>query len=92
MKKLVFEYLVEKNLIKDMEGGHAKNSIKVCNNNEVVLSGNRLGLIELADYILNVALSDLEGYHIHLDESNFFDETNLELIILKQDDITHSIN
>ena len=89
MKKIVYKYLTENNIISNTAGDYATNSIKICNDKEIILSGNRLGLIELADYIVNIALSDVEEYHIHLDETNFFDSTNLELVILKQKEVDH---
>lgn len=33
---------------------------------DVILSGNRTGLLELAAIIQKVALSDQDGYHVHL--------------------------
>ena len=45
----------------------------------LLLSGNQAGIIQLADFILHIALSD--GTHIHLDEGNFFDASNCECII-----------
>jgi hypothetical protein len=84
MENLVYNYLIENNMLPDKVGKCATNSLNICNNKDIVLSGNCLGLIELADYILNVALSNVDNYHVHLDETNFFDDTKLELVILKQ--------
>ena len=51
---------------------------------EIVLSGNKLGLIMIADYILSVAMSD-DKCHIHLDENNFFDIADKQLVIELED-------
>ena len=83
MKTSLVEMLIKN---EDIDRGHdqiATNFIKKIGENEVVLSGNKLGLILLADYILSIALSTNTPDHIHLDESNFFDTADVELIIEK---------
>jgi len=85
IKNLICDYLIKEKLI-NIDNSHAENFIEIYNEREVVISGNRLGLIELADYIVSVALSDVDKYHLHLDETNFFNSTNLELVILSQNE------
>lgn len=63
----------------------AINQLRISPQNEVILSGNKHGLIMLADYIVNIALSDVSGTHLHLDAENFFDDANCDLIISKLD-------
>jgi len=80
MDQAIFNYLEEKGVIKSIKDDHGAISLKA-SDNDIVITGNRLELIMLADYILNVALADVDGWHIHLDEINFFDESSKELII-----------
>ena len=79
MEQRIYNHLREMGILALEEGAVAINLIKIIGD-EVVLSGNRLGLIMLADYIINIALSD-DGSHIHLDQNNFFDDGEQELII-----------
>jgi hypothetical protein len=79
MNQRIYNYLKEKGILVSQEGDIATNTIKVIED-EVVLSGNKLGLIMLADYMINIALSD-NGSHIHLDQDNFFDDGDKQLII-----------
>ena len=79
MQQLIYEYLRKSGLFRTDSNDLANNSIKVTKD-EVVLTGNKLGLIMLADYIVNIALSDA-GSHIHLDLDNFFDIADSQLII-----------
>lgn len=81
MYKLI-EELVNNNIINGEE--IAFNEVKV-SNNEVMIYGNRMGLILLADELLKIALEDKPNAHIHLDESNFFDKNTHELIISKNE-------
>jgi len=80
MRQLIFDYLEEKGIIESIKNDHGAISLKA-SDKDIVVSGNRLELIMLADYILNVALADFDGYHVHLDELNLFDEVSKELIV-----------
>ena len=82
MEELVFNLLKEKNCISD-EDVIAYNEIHV-EENEVIIRGNKLGLIQLADYLVQMAINDKDSHHIHLDGNNFFDKANYEMIILKE--------
>jgi len=80
MDQIVFDYLESKGVIDLIKNNIGKISLKIIDD-DIVISGNRLELIMLADYILNAALADFNGWHIHLDELNFFDEVDKGLII-----------
>ena len=79
MEQIICNYLKENGILALKGEDIAINSIKSIGD-EVVLSGNKLGLIMLADYITSIALS-VNGSHIHLDQNNFFDDGEKQLII-----------
>ena len=81
MEELIFELLQKKNLIKDNEK-IAYNEVNI-EEDAVIIKGNKVGLIQLADYLVQIAISDKEYCHVHLDNSNFFDRANCEIIIVK---------
>ncbi|MEN2774178.1 Imm32 family immunity protein [Acetivibrio clariflavus] len=83
MEELVFEMLKTKGLINDKDDLVANNEIEV-NGNEVIVKGNKRGLILLADYLVKIAISDSLNKHIYLDIDNFFDKANCDLIICKE--------
>lgn len=82
MEELVFDLLKEKNLIQD-EDVIAYNEVNI-EEKEVIIKGNKLGLIQLADYFVQIAISDMDKQHIHLDDVNYFDKANCEMIIVKE--------
>ena len=59
--------------------------IKVASeNNKVVISANREGLISMVNHLLNLAQVDVPcGTHIHLDEYNALEDSSIDLIIEK---------
>ena len=59
--------------------------IKVASeNNKVVISANREGLISMVNHLLNLAQVDVPcGTHIHLDEYNALEDGSIDLIIEK---------
>ena len=59
--------------------------IKVASENDkVVISANREGLISMANHLLNLAQVDVPcGTHIHLDEYNALEDGSIDLIIEK---------
>ena len=79
MQQFIYNYLKNNNLLSS-EDTTATNFLNVIGN-EIVISGNKMGLILLADYILNIALSENNGKHIHLDDDNFFDKAEKQLIL-----------
>lgn len=88
MGNIIFDYLAQQGLIEETESAKAQNEITIEDNRPtVVLKGNRLGLIMLADYLVSVALSKTDNHHIHLDMDNFFDKGNAELIIVNNQDL-----
>ena len=85
IENIIQKFLQKNNKLSFEKDGYiAINKLKSFND-EVVLSGNKLGLILFADYVLSVALSSGEGCHIHLDENNFFDMSDKKLIIELED-------
>ena len=83
MDELVFELLKTKDFVNEKEDLIANNEIQT-NGNEVIIKGNKRGLILLADYLVQIAISDSAKQHIHLDIDNFFDKANCEMIISKE--------
>ena len=64
-------------MIEWIDGFEIKAGIE---NNEIILSANREGLLSLAKHLM--VLADGEpGEHIHYDEHNAFEEGSAELII-----------
>lgn len=56
------------------------------NDNEVTIKGDKNDLVDLANYILNVALSDKEKDHIHLDELTLVDDnSDITNLIIEKD-------
>lgn len=60
--------------------------IKVtCEDDTVVISANRDGLLSLANHLINLAQDTVPtGTHLHLDEQNSLEELSKELIIEKE--------
>ena len=85
MKEIIFNLLKKEGYLRsDNRNSIALNKIKF-EDKSVLIEGNKLGLILLSEYILQIALSELNNDHIHLDDLNFFDEANVELIISKSE-------
>ncbi|MGI5873386.1 MAG: Imm32 family immunity protein [Bacillota bacterium] len=55
-------------------------SVSAHNNNEVILSANKEGLLSLAGQLRALA-EGAPGDHIHYDEGNALEEGSLEMII-----------
>ncbi|NLW89002.1 MAG: hypothetical protein GXY43_04665 [Clostridiaceae bacterium] len=83
MEEIVLKQLKNMGLLGEKDDWVAKNEIEV-NANEVIIKGNKIGLIMLADYLAHIAIHYNSGQHIHLDYDNFFDKANCELIIEKE--------
>ena len=64
-----------------------KNGIKISlDNNELIIKGNKLDLMELANYINDLAKSDLIIDHIHLDELTLIDNnSSIKNIIIEKE-------
>ena len=82
MEIVVPEYNVNTGLRLCWSDGY---SIKISkNDNEVIISANREGLLSLANHLLNLAQKDVPcGAHIHLDEYNSLEDGSLDLIVEK---------
>lgn len=81
-KEIIKKYLKEKNHLKETGKGIDISNYK----NEILIKGSELDLIELADYIISVALSDNKQDHIHLDDLTLINKNSeiKELIIEKE--------
>lgn len=67
---------------------HLAKGISVnVSNNDVVISGSRSDLVELADYIVGVALSSKDNDHVHIDDLTLINDKSCitNLIIEKND-------
>ena len=80
MDRIIYNYLKEKNMLDKNAQDNTTISLEITDN-DVIIKGGRIELIELADYILNIALGSFNGCHIHLDQHYFFDEAEKELIV-----------
>lgn len=60
-------------------------SIKIStNDNEIIISANREGLLSLANHLLNLAQANVPcGTHIHLDEYDSLEDGSQSIIIEK---------
>ena len=82
IKKDILKKLIEDNYSNDNYEGINISMI----NNELLIKGNKSDLLELANYIVDVALSDNNNDHIHLDKNTLMsNDSNInELIIEKE--------
>lgn len=64
---------------------HWEDNFKInvkTNNNEVIISANKPGLLSLANHLTALA-NGAPGDHIHFDEHNSLEEGSAELIVEK---------
>ena len=54
-------------------------------NNAVIITANKEGLLSLANHLTALAQDNAPGAHFHLDEHNSLEESSTELIIEKID-------
>lgn len=55
------------------------------NNNEIIIKGDKNSLLELADYIISVSLSNNSNDHVHLDELTIINEkSNIKNLIIEK--------
>lgn len=82
-KNIIIKYLKENNY--NIKPENSKGIIINNNKKEILIKGSKLDLIELADYIISVALSKKENDHIHIDNLTLINENSeiKELIIEK---------
>ena len=76
-----------KNILKKYITEESNNGIIInTNNNELVIKGNKTDLIELADYIVDIALSDNKKDHIHIDENILIsNESEIKELIIEKE-------
>ena len=83
MKVDLFKILKENNY--EIENSNSNGLNISFNDNEVVIKGDKTYLIELANYIVNIALSDNEKDHIHIDELTLIDkDSEIKNIIIEK--------
>ena len=82
-KSIIKDYLNEKNI--DI-GTEYTGVILNCSENEIVIKGKKIDLIELADLILSVAL-DKSDNHLHIDDLTLISKESVinNLIIEKKE-------
>lgn len=55
------------------------------NNNEIIIKGDKNSLLELADYIISVSLSNSSNDHVHLDELTIINKkSNIKNLIIEK--------
>ena len=83
-KHSVYNYLKEKGYEFNVQNNSEGISI-VSYGNEIVIKGTKLDLIELADYVLDVALSNNDKDHIHIDEFSLVDkDSEIKSLIIEK--------
>lgn len=83
MKVDLFKILKENNY--EIENSNSNGLNISFNDNEVAIKGDKTYLIELANYIVNIALSDNEKDHIHIDELTLIDkDSEIKNIIIEK--------
>ena len=83
-KNIISKYLKENNFNLELSDS---NGLKLdFFNDEITIKWSKLDLIEFADYLLDVAMSQNEKDHIHLDELILIDQNSpiKNLIIEKE--------
>ena len=79
--------MINKNIIlKYLKANKTTNINIIQNKNEIVIKGSKIDLIELADCILSVALSENNKDHIHIDDLTLLNKNSKinNLIIEKE--------
>ena len=85
MKQLVLEYLKDCNY--DLTSGDSKGINISLEDDELLIKGSKLDLIELADYVVNVAISDVQNDHIHLDDLTLIgNNSSIKSLIIEKKD------
>ena len=83
MKVDLFKILKDNNY--EIENSNSNGLNISFNDNEVAIQGDKTYLIELANYIVNIALSDNEKDHIHIDELTLIDkDSEIKNIIIEK--------
>lgn len=76
------DYTVEKGFRTEWEYGfEIKSEIQ---DNEIIISANKAGLLSLAKHLLSLAEDEIPaGYHLHYDEYNSLETDSVEIILQK---------
>ena len=83
-QNVVFDYLKEKDIKidKNIFSGISINNY----NNEIVIKGKQLDLLELANYLVKVALSSNDKDHIHLDDLTLLNrDSDIKNLIIEKE-------
>lgn len=80
---MLYDFLKEKGY----EIDNKSNGINInYDNNDLVIKGNKYDLIELANYIINVAISNNAKDHLHLDDLTIInEESNIKNMIIEKE-------
>ncbi len=80
---MLYDFLKEKGY----EIDNKCNGINInYDNNDLVIKGNKYDLIELANYIINVAISNNVKDHLHLDDLTIInEESNIKNMIIEKE-------
>ena len=79
---IIYNYLKEKGYNFDCES----TGLFISNDGELVIKGSKIDLIELANYIVNVALSDYDRDHLHLDDLTLLSkDSEIKNIIIEKE-------
>ena len=81
---MIQEYLKNNNY--DLTSSKPDGIKIILNDEELLIKGSKLDLIELADYIVSIAISKEKPNHIHLDELSLINNKSQvkQLIIEKE--------
>ena len=82
MNELLLNYLEDKNITisKECSGIQIESQ-----NDEIVISGKQIDLLELASYLISIALSNQDQDHIHLDDLSLISEgSQIRSLILEK--------
>ena len=66
MKKIKLDYLEKQGI--ELDKNSSSGIVVIVTENEMLIKGSKTDLIDLADYITNVAISDCNNDHLHLDD------------------------
>ena len=81
---IILRYLKEKNF--DLSSSDLPGITISLDNNELVIKGSKLDLIELANYIVNLALSNNNRDHIHIDDLTLIDkDSKINSLIIEKE-------
>ncbi len=81
---IILDYLKEKDF--DLSSSDLPGITISLDNNELVIKGSKLDLIELANYIVNLALSNNNRDHIHIDDLTLIDkDSKINSLIIEKE-------